>query len=136
MIQPGISAFVTHVVSDNDTAAVLGSGSLPVLGTPRLAAWMEEAACACLAGRIDRSPDGGDVTSVGVELRLQHLAATPVGLTVTVTATVTAVDDRRVSFAVEATDGVDTIGKAAHERVLVFADRFMQKLTVRKGRPQ
>lgn len=133
MIETGISAVVTHVVSDADTAAVLGSGSLAVLGTPRLAAWMEEAACACLAGRLDPAPDGSETTTVGVALNLKHLAATPVGLTVTVTATVTAVDARRVSFAIEATDGVDVIGTAEHDRMTVFADRFMQKLAERKG---
>ena len=67
-------ARLTFTVTDDDTAAALGSGSLAVLGTPRLLAWCEAATCAALEGSL---PPGG--TSVGTRVALDHLAASPVG---------------------------------------------------------
>ena len=69
-----MEAALTFTVTDSDTAAAVGSGSLPVLGTPRLLAWCEAATCAALEGSL---PPGG--TSVGTRVALDHLAASPVG---------------------------------------------------------
>jgi fluoroacetyl-CoA thioesterase len=66
--------------------------------------------------------------SVGVHIDVSHAAATPVGLTVTVGVECTAVDGRRISFRVEAHDGVDLIGEGRHERFVVGWDRFNAKL--------
>jgi fluoroacetyl-CoA thioesterase len=74
-------ATLTYVVTDDDTAAAVGSGSLPVLGTPRLLAWLEAATCACLEPVL---PDGS--TSVGTRVQVEHLAASPVGAEVEVSA--------------------------------------------------
>lgn len=126
MLEVGLTAAITHRVGEADTAIALGSGSLPVLATPRLAAWMEEAACAAIAPNTE---DG--MTSVGVELNLSHLAATAVGSEVTCTAEVTAVEGRRIAFRVQAQEGALTVGEAAHQRVLVNGDRFLQKLAQR-----
>jgi predicted thioesterase len=62
--------------------------------------------------------------SVGTEVNVKHLAATPVGFTVTATATVTGVSGRLVSFAVRAHDGVELIGEGTHVRALVDIERF------------
>src|SRR5690606_25434624 len=92
-----ISATRTFTVTDDDTAAAVGSGSLPVLGTPRLLAWCEAATCAALEGEL---ADGE--TSVGTRIELEHLVATPVGGTVEVVARQVYADGRLRRFAVSA----------------------------------
>ena len=113
------------VVSEADTAVAVGSGSLPVLGTPVLLAWCEAATCAALD-----LPEGQ--TSVGTRVALEHLAASPVGATVTVTATVAYVDRRLLRFAVEARQtspgAVKLIGSGEVTRVVVDAERFLGRL--------
>ena len=109
------------VVSEADTAVAVGSGSLPVLGTPVLLAWCEATTCAALD-----LPEGQ--TSVGTRVSLEHLAASPVGATVTVTATVAYVDGRLVRFTVEARMGDVLVGAGEITRVVVDAERFMSRL--------
>jgi fluoroacetyl-CoA thioesterase len=109
------------VVSDADTAIAVGSGSLPVLGTPVLLAWCEAATCAALD-----LPEGQ--TSVGTRVSLEHLAASPVGASVSVTASVAYVDGRLVRFAVEARMGDKLVGTGEITRVVVDAERFMSRL--------
>ena len=123
----GAQAEVTGVVGDADTASALGSGSLPVLGTPRLLAWCEQATCRALASSL-----AAGETSVGTSVRLEHLAPSGIGTAVTVHAEVTAVDGRRVSLAVEATDaGGTVVGRGTVERVVVEAQRFLARLDAR-----
>jgi predicted thioesterase len=110
------------VVSEDDTAAAVGSGSLPVLGTPVLLAWCEAATCAAL------EPLPAGRTSVGTRVALEHLAPSPVGATVSVTATVAYVDGRLVRFAVEARMGEVLVGSGEITRVVVDAERFMARL--------
>ncbi len=118
-------ATLTFVVGDTDTAAALGSGSLPVLGTPRLLSWLEAATCACLVPVL---PDGS--TSVGTRVQVEHLAASQVGAEVEVSASSAFEDGRLHRFTVSARD--TTTGKvlAAGEitRVVVDAERFMSRL--------
>jgi predicted thioesterase len=109
------------VVSEADTAIAVGSGSLPVLGTPVLLAWCEAATCAAL----DLS-DGQ--TSVGTRVALEHLAASPVGAAVSVTATVAYVDGRLLRFTVEARMGDVLVGSGEVTRVVVDAAKFMSRL--------
>ena len=73
---------LTFTVTEADTAEALGSGSLPVLGTPRLLAWCEAATCAAIEEWL--SP--GE-TSVGTRVELEHTRASRVGVRVEVTAT-------------------------------------------------
>ncbi|GAA4396711.1 hypothetical protein GCM10023168_00890 [Fodinibacter luteus] len=123
-ILPGTHAAVTRVVGGADTASALGSGSLAVLGTPRLLAWCEEATCLALTGLL---PAGA--TSVGTSVRLDHLAASSVGHRVTVRAEVTATDGQRLTFRVEATDAVGRVlGRGTVERVVVDTERFLGRL--------
>ena len=117
----GRSATREFVVSDADTATAVGSGSLPVLGTPVLLAWCEAATCAALD-----LPAGQ--TSVGTRASLEHLAASPVGASVTVTASVAYVDRRLVRFTVEARMGDKLVGTGEITRVVVDAERFMSRL--------
>ncbi|QIG43880.1 thioesterase [Nocardioides anomalus] len=111
-------------VTDDDTAAALGSGSLPVLATPRLLAWCEAATCAALE---DELRDGE--TSVGTRVQLEHLAASPVGAELEVTAEVAYADGRLRRFTVTArhVDG-KVVGSGEVTRVVVDAERFLGRL--------
>ncbi|ADQ78962.1 Thioesterase superfamily [Paludibacter propionicigenes WB4] len=110
-------------VSDHQTAAYLGSGTLEVFGTPALVAFMENTAMKMLSDLPTES------TSVGISMNMQHLKASPVGATVECTATITAIEGRKYSFAIKAIDASgDLIGEAMHERVIVNIDKFMSKV--------
>lgn len=119
-----MEATLTFTVTDDDTADALGSGSLPVLGTPRLLAWAEAATCAA----IDPVLEAG-TTSVGARVSLQHLAPSPVGTDVMVTARTTSREGRDVAFVVEATHADGTVvGRGSVGRVVVETDRFLARL--------
>ncbi len=116
------TASVTHIVSEADTAMAFGSGDLPVLGTPVVLAWCEEATCAAL----ELTPDQ---TSVGTRVDLEHLAASPVGTEVTATATVIHTDGRLVRFQVAALDAAGTLLASGEiRRVVVDRERFMSRI--------
>ena len=117
----GRTATREFVVSAADTAESVGSGSLPVLGTPALLAWCEAATCAALD-----LPAGQ--TSVGTRVSLEHLAPSAVGAGVTVTAAAAYVDGRLVRFTVEARQGDKLVGTGEITRVIVDAERFMSRL--------
>jgi fluoroacetyl-CoA thioesterase len=116
---------LTFTVTDADTAAAVGSGSLPVLGTPRLLAWLEAATCACLDPVL---PEGS--TSVGTRMQVEHLAASAVGAEVEVSASSAYEDGRLHRFTVSARDTADGKVLAAGEitRVVVDAGRFLGRL--------
>ena len=119
-------ATLTFTVTDADTAAALGSGSLPVLGTPRLLAWCEAATCAA----IEESLAAG-ATSVGTRVQIEHLVASPVGAEVEVTASTAYVDGRLHRFAVAARHLADgkVVGSGEITRVVVDAERFMSRVS-------
>jgi predicted thioesterase len=123
-IEVGHRAQQQFTVTDADTARAVGSGSLPVLGTPRLLAWCEAVTCAAIEGVLD---DGQ--TSVGARILLEHRAPSPVDARVDVTAEVAHVDGRRVVFDVRAAhpDGA-LVGIGEITRALVDADRFVARL--------
>jgi fluoroacetyl-CoA thioesterase len=119
-------ATLTFTVTDADTAIAVGSGSLPVLGTPRLLAWCEAATCAAIE---DSLADGA--TSVGTRVQLEHLLASPVGAEVEVTASTAYVDGRLHRFAVAARHTRDgkVVGTGEVTRVVVDATRFMARIS-------
>lgn len=118
----GTKAEASVSVTQAQTAKTVGSGSLNVFATPMMAAMMEQAACKALEPYLE---DGE--TTVGTELNIRHTAATPVGLTVTAEAEVTAVNGREIAFRVSARDDAGEIGSGTHKRFLVFAERFQTK---------
>jgi len=113
-------------VTDEDTALAVGSGSLPVLGTPRLLAWCEAATCA----EIEPALAQGE-TSVGTRIQLEHLAASPVGAELEVTATSAYVDGRLYRFTIAARHTADGRVVASGEvtRVIVNAERFLARIS-------
>ncbi len=120
----GARGVILAVVSDDDTAVALGSGELPVLGTPRLLAWCEAATCRALEAGL--SPG---TSSVGTSVRLEHLAPSRVGEPVTVVAVVASADGRHLTFEVDATDaGGTVVGRGTIERVVVDDERFLARL--------
>jgi predicted thioesterase len=129
-VRVGGTATVSAEVTAADTAEALGSGDLPVYATPALVALLERAACACLVGHL---PPGR--TSVGTRMDVAHVAASPVGATVTATAVVTAVDGRQIDFDVSAADAGGEVAHGRHTRVVVSADRFVAKAGGRLSRP-
>lgn len=122
----GLTATVEFTVSDEDTAAALLSGDLPVLGTPRLVAWLEAATCAAIGPHLS-----SDQTSVGTRIAVSHLAGSPVGAVVAATATLTAVDGRRLTFEVSAVDtrSGDRLGEGTVDRAVVGRERFLDGLS-------
>ena len=113
----------SFTVTEDDTAEALGSGSLSVLGTPRLLAWCEAVTCVAIQPALD---DGQ--TSVGTRVALEHVAASPVGAEVTVTASSSYVDGRLVRFTVAAREGAKLVGNGEVTRVVVDAERFLSRL--------
>lgn len=127
-LTPGLTGSASIVVTPALTANAFASGTVDVYATPALIGLLEAAAVNALAAHL---PPG--VTSVGTHLDVRHLAATPVGMTVTARATLTQVEGRRLVFTVEAADAVEPIASGAHERFLVDQARFEQKARAKKG---
>jgi fluoroacetyl-CoA thioesterase len=119
----GLNAESKITVSETDTAKHLGSGSIPVYATPALVALMENAAVRALEGNL---PPGH--TTVGGQINVRHLAATPVGMLVRAKAELIEVQQRKLIFRIRAWDEAELIGEADHVRFVVEADRFMTKV--------
>jgi predicted thioesterase len=123
-----MEASLDFTVGEEDTALAVGSGSLPVLGTPRLLAWCEAATCAALEPHLEAGE-----TSVGTRIELEHLAASGIDDRLQVTARVVYSDGRLRRFAIAArqlSDGVPgrLLGSGEVTRVVVDADRFLARI--------
>ena len=127
-IEPGQSAERETRVTGALLAPHLGSGSVPVYGTPAMVALIEAAAVAA----IDPALPEGQV-SVGFALDVRHLAATPPGERVRARAEVLAVEERKVTFRVQAWDEHALIGEGTHTRYVVDAARFMARVRTERG---
>lgn len=122
-LKPGLVGEAALVVQATHTASHLGSGGVEVLATPVMIALMEEAARSSVDSRLDQGQ-----MSVGVNLNVSHLAATPVGMQVTARAELVAVDGRKLTFKVEAHDEREKIGEGSHSRAVINLDRFMARV--------
>lgn len=116
---------LTFTVGDDQTAVAVGSGSLPVLGTPILLAWCEAATCAS----VEPALAPGE-TSVGTRVELEHTRASAVGTSLEVTATPVLSDGRLHRFSVVAREaaGGRVVGTGEVTRVVVDAERFLARL--------
>ena len=122
VIEVGMKGEVSTLVEREDTAKEVGSGSLLVYATPCMVALMEGAACEAIAEALPE-----EKTSVGIELNISHLSATPVGLEVRAEAEVTAVEGSVITFTVTAYDEAGKIGEGTHKRAIVSTQRFLDK---------
>lgn len=114
-------------VLESMTARQMGSGQAEVLATPSLLALMEQAAWKSIAPMLEEGQ-----STVGTFAALKHLAATPLGMQVRVTARLTAVDRRKLSFFIEAFDAAEKVAEAEHERFVIDSAKFMAKAESKK----
>ncbi|WP_377272978.1 thioesterase family protein [Peterkaempfera sp. SMS 1(5)a] len=116
-----------HEVTDNDTAAAVGSGDVPVLATPRLIAWLEAATVRAAASFIRPGE-----TTVGTAVRIEHVRATGVGGRVEVVAEARAdAAGRRLTFLVRASDDSgELVATGEIDRVVVDRQRFLANVPV------
>ncbi|HZN15140.1 MAG TPA: hotdog domain-containing protein [Acidimicrobiales bacterium] len=116
------SAVVTHVVTDDDTAIALRSGTVAVLATPRVVALCEDATCQAIEGDLEPGQ-----TTVGTEVQLKHVAAVAVGSEVRAEATLERVEGRRLLFTVSVTDASGLVAAGKITRVIVDEKTFLDK---------
>ena len=122
-IVPGLTGTAEIVVGPEHTAPFVGSGRIAVLATPVMINLIEAAALAAVEQLL---PSGHQ--SLGIQLDVNHTAATPVGLRVTATAEVSHVQGRTITFRVAARDEFEPIGGGSHRRVVVSVSRFDERV--------
>jgi len=122
-IHPGLTGTADLVVGPEHTAPFVGSGRVAVLATPVMINLIEAAALKAVEHLL---PAGHQ--SLGIHLDVRHFAATPVGLRVTATAEVVAIEGRTITFRVEARDEREAIGGGTHQRVVVSVARFDERV--------
>ena len=121
-LTPGLHGSAKLVVADADTAIALHSGDVPVLGTPRLIALCEEAACVAVQHVLE---DG--TTTVGMRIQFDHLQPTAVGVEVVAEAVLERIEGRRLTFTVSASDQGGLVAAGKVTRVVVDVERFLNK---------
>ena len=118
----GMKGEAGTTVEREDTAREVGSGNLLVYATPCMVALMEGAACEAIEEALAEGQ-----TTVGTALNIEHISATPVGLDVRAEATVTAVEGKVITFEIKAFDEAGEIGRGTHKRVIINAQKFLDK---------
>jgi predicted thioesterase len=127
-LKPGLTATLSAVVTSEVTARHVGSGSLEVFATPIMIALMEKAAVDSIASAL---PAG--TTTLGTAVHVSHEAPSGVGTTIFATAELRRVEDRTLTFRVEARDSAGLIGRGEHTRAVVVVERFLDKVRRRAG---
>lgn len=127
LIVPGIRGEKAQLVEPENTAAVLGSGCLPVFATPAMITLME----LCAAESVGELLDEG-FSTVGTGIDIKHLSATPVGMRVRCETELVEVDRRRLVFVCRAYDEAGLIGEGKQERFIVENEKFMAKVEQKK----
>ena len=126
----GASGSAELLVGEEHTAPRIGSGRVRVLATPVMINLIEAAALAAVEHLLP-----GGYQSLGTVLNIRHIAATPVGMRIRASATVTSLSDRTIQFRVEARDEKELIGDGTHERVVVNVAKFDQRVQRKLGKP-
>lgn len=123
IMEIGLTFTSTTVVDNTNTAVALGSGDMEVFATPAMVALMENAAMNAVTPHLEAGQ-----TTVGTEISTTHIKASALGATITATATLTAIEGRKLTFAVTAHDGDNIIGEGTHTRFIVDRERFLAKV--------
>lgn len=121
-LKAGEKNIAASIVTENDTALKVGSGSLKVLSTPKMVALMEKSA-ADLAEKF--LPE--NFTSVGIFLEVHHTAPTPIGLKIFAESEIKKIEERKIFFEIIARDEHGEIGRANHTRFIVDREKFQEK---------
>jgi fluoroacetyl-CoA thioesterase len=120
---PGLIGKSEMIVKEEDLVSQLGDVTVNVLSTPRLIQLLEAAAIEAIQDFIPT-----DQVSLGTEVKIKHLSATPLGMKVTANALLKGVEKNRLLFLVNAYDEKEKVAEGEHERALISKDRFLQKL--------
>ena len=123
----GITGEKELMVTPGVSAANLGSGGLEVLATPAMLALMEGAAFEAVQQHL---PAG--FSTVGTKVAIEHLAATPLGMTVVARAELVHIDGKKLVFTVEARDEKELVGRGTHERFIIQINKFLARVN-KKG---
>ena len=135
-LQPGLTHEFSFTVPETKTVPHLYPESahfqqMPhVLATGYLVGLMEWACIEAITPHLDWPRE----QSLGTHVNFSHLAATPPGMTITVKVRLDAVEGRKLSFTLSAHDGVDLISEGTHERHVIDAGRFNQKVEAKRGK--
>ncbi|WP_294750403.1 thioesterase family protein [uncultured Ruminococcus sp.] len=121
-LELGITGTSELTVSDKNLAVNVGSGGLEVFSTPDMITLMEKAACSCISEYLEN-----DETSVGTEINVKHISATPNKMKVCAEAELTEVNGRELVFSVKAYDEARDIGEGIHKRFIVYGEKFISK---------
>jgi len=119
---PGSAATIERIVADRDTSAAAGTSNVPVLATPSIILFAEQAIWAALDGRLDPG-----TSAVEHRVEISHLAPTPVGAKVRAEAVLEAIEGRRLVFRVAVSDDRGLVAAGRFTRVIVAKDGFMEK---------
>ncbi len=127
MVLPGLSGLSEMVVAEEDLVSHLGSVPVDVLSTPRLIQLIETAAVHAIQSYLS-----SDQLSLGTQVNIKHLSATPLGMKVTAHALLKSVEKNRFYFIVDAYDEKEKVAEGEHERIVVSKERFLQKVEAKK----
>ena len=122
MLEVGIRGQKETIVTKQNTAAGIGSGSLEVFSTPIMILLMEESCFMSVSNKLDEG-----FTTVGISVDVRHLSATPLGMKVEIKSELIKIDGRALTFEVEAYDEKGLIGEGIHERFIVNNEKFQAK---------
>lgn len=122
-IKTGMQGEMVVQVEEQHSAEHVGSGSMRVLATPMMIAFMEQTARDLLARLL---PQG--YSSVGVHVDVRHLAPTPLGCAVRIVCEIIEVDGSKILFSVQAWDPVEQVGSGNHQRVIINEERFLNRV--------
>ena len=122
MLQTGIKATKEITVTTEQTAKVMGSGTLDVFATPAMIALMENTAYESVLAQLDEG-----CGTVGTALNVKHVAATPVGMKVRCESELVKMEGRALTFSIKAYDESGLIGEGEHERFIIFNEKFQAK---------
>lgn len=110
-------------VKKENLASYVGSGTLDVLATPSVIAFMEGASADLAQNILNNS----ELTTVGTAINIEHTSPTPIGAEVEVEAVLVKTDGRFFEFEVSARDKAGEIARGSHTRVSVKAEKFQKK---------
>jgi predicted thioesterase len=127
-LQPGLSKVCRIVIDRDRTVGFLGEQGR-VYATPDLCRDIEHT---CREAMLEHMQPGED--SVGIEIMVRHIAPTLPGMEVEITATVTDVDGRKVSFDVVARDELESIGNGKHVRFIVDREKTYERLRAKAAK--